>query len=226
MTISSGNSDVGRRVQKVEDKRARIFEAASTLFAENSYGQVTTQQVSDRAGIAAGTLFRYAASKGELLLMVYNERFRHALELAGRRSGAERDAGAAALTIMRTILDVATDNAENTVAYQRELLFGSPTDTYRAQGLAMIAQLESMIADRLAAEARAHGAAPPDLERRAQLAGRSAFAVLNLTLAQPATGAHAGADAVKDVCAQVLQIVAGFRAELGYHLTSGEERQA
>ncbi|MGP3708967.1 helix-turn-helix domain-containing protein [Gordonia paraffinivorans] len=40
---------------------------------ERGFSAVTTQEVSARAGVAAGTLFRYAATKSELLLMVYNE---------------------------------------------------------------------------------------------------------------------------------------------------------
>ncbi|WP_067828276.1 TetR/AcrR family transcriptional regulator [Nocardia inohanensis] len=226
MAISRHPGQVGRRAQKVEDKRARIFTAASALFAEIGYERATTQQISDRADIAAGTLFRYAATKGELLLMVYNEQFRTALERGDRESRSESDPAQAVLTMLRPILEAAQDNVENAVAYQRELLFGSPADTYRAEGLALVAQLEAMIANRLIEDARAHGADPPDLGYRAQLAGRSAFAVLHLTLARPATGAHPGQDAVKDLCAQVLQIVTGFCAELGYHAASGKEGQA
>jgi AcrR family transcriptional regulator len=58
------------------DKHKRIFAAATVLFDEHGFEAVTTQQISDRADVAAGTLFRYASTRGELLLMVYNAQFR------------------------------------------------------------------------------------------------------------------------------------------------------
>ncbi|WP_228811638.1 TetR/AcrR family transcriptional regulator [Nocardia otitidiscaviarum] len=205
----------GRRARKMLDKQDRIFEAAAHLFAEYGFERVTTQQISDRADIAAGTLFRYAASKGELLLMVYNEEFRAALD-AGERVARERtDPGAAITALVRPVLDLAARRVENTIAYQRELLFGPPTEQYRAEGLALVQRLESIIADILAASASARGVELPDLNERAQLAGRSVFAVLHLALAQPSTGAHAGHDAAADLRGQIAQIVAGFLARKG-----------
>ena len=59
-----------RRDRNMRDKRDRIFRAAAELFAERGFAAVTTQEVSDRADVAAGTLFRYAATKSELLLMI------------------------------------------------------------------------------------------------------------------------------------------------------------
>lgn len=76
-------------------------------------------------------------------------------------------------------------------------------------------RLESTIADILAASARSRGVEPPDLHERAELAGRSVFAVLHLALAQPSTGAHAGHDAAADLRGQIAQIVAGFLARKG-----------
>ena len=60
---------VGRRVQNMRDKRERIFRAAHELFTERGFDRVTTQEISERADVATGTLFRYAASKSELLLL-------------------------------------------------------------------------------------------------------------------------------------------------------------
>jgi AcrR family transcriptional regulator len=44
--------------------------AARELFAERGVSGVTTQQIADRADVAIGTLYRYAATKAELLIMV------------------------------------------------------------------------------------------------------------------------------------------------------------
>ena len=63
-------AEQGRRERSKLQKRARIFTAARTLFAEHGYAEVTTQQIAEHADVAAGTVFRYAATKAELLLMV------------------------------------------------------------------------------------------------------------------------------------------------------------
>lgn len=212
MTVSTEFAQVGRRLRKVRDKQSRIFEAASTLFAERGFEGVTTQQISDRAQIAAGTLFRYASSKGELLLMVYNEDFRSALAVGAEAARTQTDPVAAVITMLGPVLEAAERHPGNTVIYQRELLFGSPADRYRGEGLALVAQLEAMIAERLVADARARGCEYPRLDDQARLAGRSVFAAVHLLLARPVTGAHPGHDARADLRAQVVQIVAGFFA--------------
>ncbi|MFE3102165.1 TetR/AcrR family transcriptional regulator [Nocardia tengchongensis] len=213
MVTTATSSHVGRRQRKMHDKQSRIFEAAATLFAEQGFDQVTTQQISDRADIAAGTLFRYAATKGELLLMVYNEELRTALEDGAGEARAQTDTVAAVSGMLGPLLRAAAQRAENTIVYQRELLFGSPTDKYRSEGLALVARLEAMIAERLIADAGESGSAR--VEEQARLAGRSIFAVLHLALARPATGAHPGHDAIGDLRAQIAQIVAGFFTSTG-----------
>ncbi|WP_457962206.1 TetR family transcriptional regulator [Arthrobacter sp. D1-29] len=45
---------------------------------------MTTQQIADRADIAIGTLYLYAATKAELLIMVQNQRRRRPHPGAGR----------------------------------------------------------------------------------------------------------------------------------------------
>ncbi|MFB7717916.1 TetR/AcrR family transcriptional regulator [Nocardia sp. NPDC056100] len=225
MPVPQESPQVGRRVRGMRDKQGRIFDAAAALFAENGFARVTTQQISDRADIAAGTLFRYAASKGELLLMVYNADFRSALDFAEHRARAYDDPVETVLELIRPTVRSAARSAENTVAYQRELLFGPPDEKYRAEGLALVARLEAMIADRLAVDARARGLESPRLEELSRLAGRSVFAVLHLALARPATGAHPGYDPLTDLRAQIAQIVAGFFAALHTSVTKPEDRR-
>ncbi|MGW4352382.1 TetR/AcrR family transcriptional regulator [Nocardia sp. NPDC004582] len=213
MATMATSAHVGRRQRKMHDKQSRIFEAAATLFAEQGFDRVTTQQISDRADIAAGTLFRYAATKGELLLMVYNEELRTALEQGADQARAQSDTVAAVCAMLGPLLRTAAQRPENTIVYQRELLFGSPTDKYRSEGLALVARLESMIADRLVADSGATGA--QQVEEQARVAGRSIFAVLHLALARPSTGAHPGHDAMADLRAQIAQIIAGFFTSTG-----------
>ena len=51
-----------RRDRNMRDKRDRIFRAAAELFAERGFAAVTTQEVSDRADVAAGTHQERAAA--------------------------------------------------------------------------------------------------------------------------------------------------------------------
>ncbi len=56
-------------------KRERIMTAARELSAEHGVSGVTTQQIARRADVAVGTLYLYASTKAELLIMVQNEKF-------------------------------------------------------------------------------------------------------------------------------------------------------
>ena len=80
---------LGRRERNKLDKLARITAAAGELFAERGVDEVTTQEIADRADIGAGTLFLYAKSKGELLLLVQNSTYAGALE-QGRADARKR----------------------------------------------------------------------------------------------------------------------------------------
>lgn len=73
-------SNSGKREQDKLDKRERIRVAAWELFSTQGYAHTTTREVAERAGIATGTLFRYASDKADLLFLVYHERLSSALE--------------------------------------------------------------------------------------------------------------------------------------------------
>jgi len=204
----------GRRLRNMQDKRDRIFDAAATLFAEHGYEAVTTQQISERADIAAGTLFLYASSKGDLLLMVYNRQFRAAIDTGRQASLSCTDPADSVFAMTAPIVRAAGEDPGNTVLYQRELLFGPPSVGYRADGLALVVELEEAIAERLSTATAPSAVDRVVVEVAAMRAARSVFAVLHLLVAQPATGAHDGADPVGELKAQVEQIVAGFFASI------------
>ncbi|WP_344387355.1 helix-turn-helix domain-containing protein, partial [Streptomyces aureus] len=70
----------GRRERNKQLKLDRITAAARELFAERGVDEVTTQEIADKADIGTGTLFLYAKTKGELLLLVQNSLYTEALE--------------------------------------------------------------------------------------------------------------------------------------------------
>lgn len=200
---------VPRRERDMRLKQERIFDAASVLFEERGFASVTTQEISERADVAAGTLFRYASSKSELLLMVYNEALREAIAEGLRRARDEPAAPDAVFAMVAPVVENAARWPENTAVYQRELLFGSADEQFRSAGLSIIGDLERSLAARLTADAPG-----PDADA-ARLAASAIFAVVHLTIARMSTGAHSGHDAMADLRRQVALIVAGTEVRTG-----------
>ena len=52
----------GRRELNKEDKLRRIKSAARALFIKKGYDEASTRELAQRAGVALGTLFSYAAN--------------------------------------------------------------------------------------------------------------------------------------------------------------------
>ncbi len=57
----------------MDDKRTAILQSALELFEEFSYGQTPVPLVAERAGVAAGTIYRYFPGKKSLV----NELYQH-----------------------------------------------------------------------------------------------------------------------------------------------------
>src|SRR6478735_370867 len=119
--IDSGSTSPasGRRERNKDTKRTAIFDAAAALFEAQGFSAVTTQQIAERADVAAGTVFRYASSKAELLLMVYNVEFERAVERGSDAAERVHDREAAVTELLAPVLDWGSAHPENTLAYQR-----------------------------------------------------------------------------------------------------------
>ncbi len=61
----------GRRERNKRDKQNRIIGAARALFQSQGYGQTTLGQIAAAAGVGTGTLFLYASSKEDLVVLVF-----------------------------------------------------------------------------------------------------------------------------------------------------------
>lgn len=53
--------------------RTRLVQAARELLEEGGYGAASVQAIADRAGVAAGALYRHFPSKGELFVEVFRD---------------------------------------------------------------------------------------------------------------------------------------------------------
>lgn len=140
----------GRRERNKSDKQQRIFDAADALFAERGYAAVTTQQIAERADVAAGTVFRYASSKAELLLMVHNQRYRRALEYAEQHLPPAGHPGERLAALLTPIVHFGRLNDENTAAYGQAMLFGGSHEAYRTEALELMDRLQQRVAEVLA----------------------------------------------------------------------------
>lgn len=204
--------EVGRRERNMREKQNRIHAAAAELFAARGFEAVSTGEIARQADVAAGTVFRYAATKGELLLMVLNDELRQDIDTGAQRARAFDDTADAIEAMIAPIIDYAARHPDNSRVYQRELLFGDPADHYRAAGLALAVELQRSIADRLIADAK-QASLQPDTDS-ALLVGNMIFGVTHLTLARPSTGTHPERDSAADIRNQIEVAVVGYFGRL------------
>lgn len=139
---------LGRRERKKAEKRDRIVGAATTLFTERGYDNTTTQQVSEKADVAEGTLFRYAATKSELLLMVVNAKLRPIVEEA-RETDRNLPVDEAVLRAFDPLVQILDLQPVNTAPFLREVYFGVNGE-HRRETISLVQQLEGEVASIIA----------------------------------------------------------------------------
>lgn len=195
--MSLASQPVGRRERNKQDKLERIIAAASELFARHGVDEVTTQQIADKADIGTGTLFLYAKTKGELLLLVQNVHYAEALERG--RADAESVPGVldAVLAIVRPIVECNRAQIDNGRTYLREMVFGDPQEPRHGEALAIVVQTEQAIASVLRRDERL---GPDDAATLAHIVS----AVMFLSMA-----------ASVNIASSVEQIVQDIRGQLG-----------
>jgi AcrR family transcriptional regulator len=80
---------LGRRERNKQEKLARIVAAARELFRDRGFAETTTQQIAEAADIGTGTLFLYARSKEDLLVMVFRDEMIETARAAFEQIGGE-----------------------------------------------------------------------------------------------------------------------------------------
>jgi AcrR family transcriptional regulator len=152
--MSVAPQSVGRRERNKQDKLDRITAAAWELFSQHGVDEVTTQQIADKADIGTGTLFLYAKTKAELLLLVQNSAYAEAL-VTGKKA-AERTAGAfeAVMAIVRPVVECNRKQIDNGRTYLREVVFGDPEEPHHRDALTLTVQTEQAIAEVLGRDPR------------------------------------------------------------------------
>ena len=137
---------IGRRERNKRDKLERIIAAARELFEAHGVDAVTTQQIADKADIGTGTLFLYAKSKSELLLLVQNSGYVAALEEGKAAAAKQSGVLDAVLAIIRPIVECNRVHVDNGRSYLRELVFGDPEEPHHREALVRTLQTEQAVA--------------------------------------------------------------------------------
>jgi TetR/AcrR family transcriptional regulator len=135
--MSTVSQPISRRERNKQDKLDRITAAARELFNQCGVDEVTTQQIADKADIGTGTLFLYAKTKSELLLLVQNSAYAHAIEEGAAAAERTTDVVDAVIALLRPTVECNRTHIDNGRTYLREVLFGDPEETHHRDALAL-----------------------------------------------------------------------------------------
>ena len=191
---------VSRRERNKQAKLDRITAAARELFAEHGIDEVTTQQIAEKADIGAGTLFLYAKSKGELLLLVQNSAYADALA-KGKAGAVEISAPLeAVMAIIRPVVECNRTQVDNGRTYLREMVFGDPTEPHHHAALTLAAGTEAAIAAVLQRNGRTSA-------KPAATLARAVSAIMFLTMAAATNASRSTDELILDIREQVAAIL-------------------
>jgi AcrR family transcriptional regulator len=194
--MSLAPQPLGRRERNKQAKLERITAAARELFAEHGVDEVTTQQIADKADIGTGTLFLYAKSKGELLLLVQNAGYTDALVKGKAAAEAIADALEAVMAIVRPVVECNRTQIDNGRTYLREIVFGDPEEPHHRDALALTVQTEDAIAAVLQRDQRIN---PSDAAALAHIVS----AIMFLSMAATINITDTVDDILQDIAGQV-----------------------
>lgn len=170
---------VGRRERNKQHKLDRITAAALELFSEYGVDEVTTQQIADKADIGTGTLFLYAKTKAELLLLVQNSTYADALVKGRADAEGIPDVLEAVMAIVRPVVECNRKQVDNGRTYLRELVFGDPQEPHHREALTLTVQTEEAMAGVLGRDPRVE---PDDAAKLAHIISAIMFVSMAATI--------------------------------------------
>ncbi|MBI4900714.1 MAG: TetR/AcrR family transcriptional regulator [Actinobacteria bacterium] len=175
---SPDTAPLGRRERNKQQKLDRITAAADELFGRFGVDEVTTQQIADAADIGTGTLFLYARSKAELLLLVQNTHYAEAIDAGLRAAASATSPLDAVMALVEPVVECNRRQIENGRTYLRELIFGDPEEPHHAVGLELIQRVDTAYVEILQRDGRLSAA-------DAALLARTISAAMFVSLASP-----------------------------------------
>ncbi|MGJ3189617.1 TetR/AcrR family transcriptional regulator [Paenarthrobacter sp. FR1] len=178
---------LGRRERNKQEKLDRITAAARELFTQYGVDEVTTQQVAEKADVGTGTLFLYAKTKAELLLLVHNMKYAEALASGVDAASTEKAVLDAVMAIVTPIVECNRVQIENGRTYLKEIVFGDPAEPHHAEALSLTIRTEEAIAEVLGRDEALVARDPSKLARivsSIMFVSMSSSATMGLTDAQ------------------------------------------
>jgi AcrR family transcriptional regulator len=134
----------GRRERNKIQKQARIVEAARELFQRQGFAETTTQQIAEAADIGTGTLFLYAKSKEDLLVMVFRDEMLETVRAIYAGLPAIASATDQMMTVFNQMADYHARDPELSRVLLKELVIPSSSER-----ISDIAELMDLIFDGL-----------------------------------------------------------------------------
>jgi AcrR family transcriptional regulator len=111
--------------QRREETVARLLDASIAAIVEVGYARASAAEITKRAGVSVGALFRHFETMGDFMAATAHEVLRRQLDL-GTKAVAEIPADRPAPDAMLAILRDVTRNPTNAVMY--ELMIAARTD--------------------------------------------------------------------------------------------------
>lgn len=192
----------GRRERNKQDKLDRITAAARELFTKFGVDDVTTQQIADKADIGTGTLFLYARTKAELLLLVQNSAYADALVRGTAAAERAADTLDAVMAILRPVVECNRVQVDNGRTYLREIVFGDPAEPHHRDALGYTIETEKAVAGVLQ---RREGLDPDAAATLAHVVS----AVMFVTLAVTANAAKGVEELLAEITVQLRAFLPG-----------------
>ncbi|MET3366927.1 TetR/AcrR family transcriptional regulator [Arthrobacter sp. M2012083] len=187
---------LGRRERNKQEKLDRITAAARELFTQFGVDEVTTQQVAEKADVGSGTLFLYAKTKAELLLLVHNVKYAQALDAGIEAASTEKSVLDAVMAIIRPIIECNRVQIENGRTYLREIVFGDPSEPHHAEALSLTIRTEAAIAGIFSRDERL-------LARDAEKLARIVTSIMFISMTSSANIGHTDAQVGDEIRDQI-----------------------
>ena len=128
MSANTQPSVTGRREWNKQQKRDRIVTAARALFYAQGYKKTTTQQIARAAKVASGTLFLYAKTKEDLLLLAFYDEFMAIINAISVSADDPRPVEQQVLALFNTLFDYHARDIELSRELMKVITFVSEPD--------------------------------------------------------------------------------------------------
>jgi AcrR family transcriptional regulator len=143
--------------------RERLLRSAREVIEEGGYGSASVIAIADRAGLAAGTLYRHFASKEELFVEVFRS-VCSGEERAMRSASAAMPAGSSAVSVLGAVLTTFAERALRNPQLAWALIAEPVDRMVDAERLAYRERYAAMVGETLRAAIAAGEVPPQDVE--------------------------------------------------------------